>query len=277
MTDETLLLIGCGRGNGRDVLETHAERLETQTETDRITTVTYDTEPEDELAATLSKVAGERVYVMVLEMARTPTTEHALIPQLAHIPGDVHLCRPPGRSAIVTNVIADVVRDCTPADESSPLVVVGRGSPSTPYSRAVTTYHANRLERRGPADDVHPCYLLEDPAVEAVTERLQCESAVAVGLWMADSPLRNDRLRSTLSGCHTEFTITRPIGKHSGITTAILAELCAQQTIGEATVTGVGPHPPAPARPSVGGPPPAGDQLVTESRSFAGRRGPRGE
>ncbi len=277
MTDETLLLIGCGRHNGRAVLETHADRLEAQTEMDRITTVRYDTDPAEELAAPLSNVAGERVYVVVLEMARAPTTEHALIPQLTHIPGEVQLCRPPGRRAIVTTAIAELVRDCTPAEERVPLVVVGRGSPSTPYSRAVTTYHADLLARDGPVDTVHPCYLLEDPAVETVTERLQCESAVAVGLWLLDAPQRSDRLRSVLDDSRTEFSITRPIGTHPGITAAIQAELSAQQTIGAATDIGFGRHPPTPTRPRVGGPRPTGEGLLSESRSFAGRRGPKGE
>jgi hypothetical protein len=64
MSQETLILIG--REDVESVAQQHADRLRSTDIADTVTSVTYETEPESELADVLSDVRGERTYAVPL-------------------------------------------------------------------------------------------------------------------------------------------------------------------------------------------------------------------
>lgn len=230
MTTESILLVGRGSGAVRDVLETHAQRLESRTET-TVHTAVYEHEPVREMRETLSALDAETVYVVPMCIAHTYDTLSEIPAALSYISGDVRYCEPLGGSPAVTDVLAERGTDLVPAGEDASLILVGFGSSSKPHNRETTDYHASRLREQSDYDAVHTCYLLQNPTVECVRYNVTTSRAVAVPLFVAPSEATEHRIPEALELARGGVEYADPLGGHPRVTDAICAEIEKQRAL----------------------------------------------
>jgi len=116
MTTESILLVGRGSDAVRDVLDTHADRLESRTDVEVVDVAVYEHEPLRELRETLDGLDAETVYVVPMCVAHTYDTLSEIPAALSYISGTVRYCEPLGGSPAITDVLAERGRSADPED-----------------------------------------------------------------------------------------------------------------------------------------------------------------
>lgn len=231
MTTESLLLVGRGSDAVRDLLETHATRLEDRLDVDAVAVAVYEHEPLRELRAPLEALDAETVYAVPMSAAHTHDTLDEIPAALSYVSGDVRYCDPVGQSPAVTDVLAERGDELVPAAADTSLVLVGFGSSSKPHNRQTTDYHADRLREQTDYGAVVTCYLLQNPTVECVRYNVPTERAVAVPLFVAPSEATEDRIPEALELGRGGIEYAAPLGDHPRVTDAICAEVERQRTL----------------------------------------------
>lgn len=231
MTDEALLLIGRRAGDARDVLETHAVRLEQRDGIDEVHVATYETEPARELREQLAGIDADHVYALPMCAAHTYDTTDGVPAALSYAPGEVHYCEPPGRSPAVTDLVVQQAAELSPAGEDVSLVLVGFGSSAKPYHRQTAEYHATRIRDQSEYEEVLTCYLLQNPAVECVRYNVSCSHAVAVPLFLLRTEATEEEIPTKLELDRGGLEYGEPFGDHPRITDAIHAEVEKQRVL----------------------------------------------
>jgi len=225
MTDDALILIGRGTGDAREVLQIHADRLRGRV-ADEVATVTVGAEPERDIDDDV--VDAERAVAVPMWFAHTHQSATAVPRALAGIEATVDYGEPVGRSPSVTEAIAD--RAAAAGDDDS-LALVAFGSSSKPHGRLATEYQAARLRERG-AEEVAPCYLLQNPAVECVRYNLDAEASVAVPLFLSHGEAVDRRIPEKLELGRGGIDYAAPLGDHEGVTEAVAAEVARVRASG---------------------------------------------
>ena len=231
MASETLLLVGRGTARAREGYETHVDRLAARGVADRVRAATYESEPVRELREELAAIDADRVYVVPMAIAHSFDTIEDVPAALSFVGSEVRYCEPFGRSPAVTDVILQRAADHLPAREDVSLVLVGFGSGSKPYHRQVLEYHATRLRERSAYAAVHPCYLLQNPAVECVRYNVATPESVAVPVFLARGEVTDERIPAKLDLDRGGIAYADPLGDHPGVTDAIHAELERQRVL----------------------------------------------
>jgi sirohydrochlorin ferrochelatase len=231
MTTNTLLLVGRGGKRVSTVLETHASRLIRQDGIDSVCTATYENDPVSDLRETLASVPGDRVYAVPMCAAHSHQTTRDVPAALSYVPGEVWYCEPIGRSPAITEAIAERAATAMPPGDDVSLVLVGLGSSSKPYHRQVTEYHAARLSERSEYDEILPCYLLQNPAVECVRYNVSTRRTVAVPLFVTQTESVRERIRTKLDFDPARSEYTQPLSAHDRITDAVHAEFERQRAL----------------------------------------------
>lgn len=220
MTDDALILIGRDTGDAREVLETHARRLEGPV-ADEVAAVTVGEEPERDVPSDV--VAADGAVAVPMWFAHTHRSAEAVPRALARVDATVEYGEPVGRSPSVTDAILDRAAEATAGTLDS-LALVAFGSSSKPHSRLATEYQAARLRERG-ADEVVPCYLLQNPAVECVRYTLEADASVAVPLFLAHGEATDRGIPEKLELGRGGIEYAAPLGDHVGVTEAVAAEV----------------------------------------------------
>lgn len=247
MSTDAIILIGRDAGNASEVYETHAGRLASRTDADRVDVATYESEPTRELRDQLRAVDADDVYAVPMAAAHSHDTLQRLPGALDAVDGDVHYAEPVGRSPAVTEVVVDRAREATAGRDVTPgdstLVLVGFGSSTKPYHRQTANYHAARVRERGVYGAVTTCYLLQNPTVECVRYDVSKPNAVAVPLFVARSEATARRIPEELELDRGGIQYADPLGTHERLTDAIAAEVQKQRTLasGRTDATGVDP------------------------------------
>lgn len=231
MTPETILLIGRETSNAREVLETHARRLERRGAADGVVVATYGSEPVAELRPQLEAVPDGTSYAVPMTVAHTPDTTEAVPAALSYVPGTVRYCEPPGRSPAITEALRQRAGDLVPAAEGVTLVLVGFGSGSKPYHRQAADYHAARLREQSDYGEVLTCYLLQDPAVECVRYGISTERSVAVPLFLTRTEATERRIPEALEPGRGALEYADPLGTHERVTDAVEAAVAQQRVL----------------------------------------------
>jgi len=238
MTTESLLLVGRGSGAVRDLLETHATRLEDRLTVDSVAVTVYEHEPLRELRKEFEAIAAERVYAVPMCAAHTYDTLNEIPAALSYVSGDVRYCDPVGTSPAITDVLAERGDALVPEREDASLVLVGFGSSSKPHNRQTTDYHADRLREQTGYGAVVTCYLLQNPTVECVRYNVPTERAVAVPLFVAPSEATEERIPEALELGRGGIEYAAPLGEHPRVTDAVCGEVERQRALSE---TGASP------------------------------------
>ncbi|MFB6157933.1 MAG: CbiX/SirB N-terminal domain-containing protein [Haloferacaceae archaeon] len=231
MTDDALLLIGRESVNAREVLATHAERLERRGVVDAVHVATYEREPVRELRERFADLPADRVYALPMCAAHTYETTEDVPAALSYVPGEVRYCEPVGRSPAVTDVLLDRATDRAPAGDDASLVVVALGNSAQPHGRRAAQYHAERARERSSYDEVVTCFLLQNPAVECVRYNVTGDRAVAVPLFVARSDATETRIPRKLELDRGGLAYADPLGDHPGVTDAVEAEVAKQRAL----------------------------------------------
>ena len=231
MTTESILLVGRGSDAVRDVLDTHADRLESRTDVEVVDVAVYEHEPLRELRETLDGLDAETVYVVPMCVAHTYDTLSEIPAALSYISGTVRYCEPLGGSPAITDVLAERGTDLVPAGGDASLILVGFGSSSKPYNRQTTDYHANRLQEQSEYEAVHTCYLLQNPTVECVRYNVTTPRSVAVPLFVAPSEATEQRIPEALDLARGGVEYADPLGDHPRVTDAICGEIEKQRAL----------------------------------------------
>ncbi|MFC7156915.1 CbiX/SirB N-terminal domain-containing protein [Halomarina halobia] len=231
MTSESILLIGRDTRNAREVLGTHADRLDRRAVVDDVEVVTYESEPTRELRGALERISADTVYAVPMCVAPTHDTIHGVPAALSSVPGDVRYCEPLGRSPAVTDVIAERGTELVPASDDASLVLVGTGSSSKPYYRRTADYHAARLREQSGYGEVLTCYLLQNPAVECVRYNVTKGRSVAVPLFLTRTEATEGRIPDELELARGGIEYADPFGEHPRITDAVHAEVERQRIL----------------------------------------------
>ncbi len=117
-------------------------------------------------------------------VSATPTTHQALA-------GDktVHYCGPVGTHPAMTDVIIQRAAAITGNAELGPeagLAVIGHGTERSTHSAKAIEYHVDRLRNRDRFAAVEALYMDEPPEVDAIADRFDTDTVVAVPLFIAD-------------------------------------------------------------------------------------------
>jgi sirohydrochlorin ferrochelatase len=231
MTSESILLIGRDTRDAREVLETHADRLDRRATVDDVEVATYETEPIRELREPFEGIAAETVYAVPMCAAHTYDTIDGVPAALSFVSGAVRYCEPLGRSPAVTEVIEERGTDLVPATDDVSLILVGFGSSSKPYHRQTTEYHAARLREQSDYGEVLTCYLLQNPAVECVRYNTTNDRSVAVPLFLTRTEATEERIPEELELARGGIEYADPLGEHPRITDAVHAEVEKQRAL----------------------------------------------
>jgi sirohydrochlorin ferrochelatase len=234
MTGESILLVG--RTEGRDVFETHADRLRGRVDPS-VTVATYEDEPAREVRDDFSDVSADRVYIVPMCAAHTYDTINEIPAALSSIRGTTQYCAPIGESPAVTDALADRAGSLISPSEDTSLVLVGFGSSAKPYSRQTVEYHATRLREKTGYEAVVTCYLLQNPTVECVRYNVPTDRAVAVPVFVAPSEATEQRIPAQLELDRGGMQYANPLGAHQQVTEAIAAELAKQRSLAETSAT----------------------------------------
>lgn len=229
----TLLIIGRETGHARDVLGTHARRLEERGTVDDARVLLYEQDPVQELRTELGTVDADTVYGLPASFAHTHDTATAIPGALSAVDGEVRYCEPLGRSPAITDVLVERTLDVAPraATETS-LVLVGFGNSSLPFQEQATEYHATRLRRRHEFPEVHACYLLQNPAAECARYNVS-RDAVVVPLFVSHCPSTEQSIPDRIEFSRGGMTYAEPLGTHLRVTDAIAGEIERQRAFGE--------------------------------------------
>lgn len=214
MSRETLILIG--RDEVESVAQQHADRLRNTDIADTVTTVTYETEPEPELADALSAVRGQRTYAVPLCFAHTLETLKDIPRALSRLSVETRYCDPIGESPAVTDTIRTRARRASDADA---LVLVAFGNSRDDHARQAVTFHADRL--RDEFDEVRTAYLLQSPAVECARYTLEADHAVVCPLFVAECEATRTQIPDQLELHRGGLEYASPLGTDSAVTRAI--------------------------------------------------------
>jgi sirohydrochlorin ferrochelatase len=233
MATESILLVGRDDGNTREVLGTHADRLEARADAEAVVVATYEREPVRELRETVEGLTAETVYVVPMCAAHTYDTVNEIPAVLSYCPGEVRYCEPVGGSPVVTDILEQRAEHLVPGGPDTSLVLVGFGSSSQPYNRQTTDYHATRLREQSAYGEVVNCYLLQNPTVECVRYNVSGSRAVAVPLFVASSEATEERIPSELELGRGGIEYADPLGDHPQVTEAILAEVEKQRSLAD--------------------------------------------
>ncbi|MEF8862506.1 MAG: CbiX/SirB N-terminal domain-containing protein [Haloarculaceae archaeon] len=231
MTSESILLIGRDARNAREMLDTHADRLDRRAIVDDVEVATYETEPIRELRDQFGKIAADTVYAVPVCTAHTHDTTNGVPAALSFVSGEVRYCEPLGRSPAVTEVIEERGTDLISASEDVSLILVGFGSGSKPYHRQTVDYHAARLRDQSDYGEVLTCYLLQNPAVECVRYNATNDRSVAVPLFLARTEATESRIPEELELTRGGIEYADPLGEHPRITDAVHAEIEKQRAL----------------------------------------------
>lgn len=231
MTTESILLVGRETGDGRAVMETHADRLADRAGVDGVHVATYEDEPRRELRDAVGRCSAETVYAVPMVAAHTHDTLTEIPAVLSALSGTVRYCEPLGASPAVTDVLAERGRELVDAGPESSLILVGFGSSSKPHNRQTTDYHATRLREQSDYDSVLTCYLLQNPTVECVRYNVTTSRAVAVPLFLAATEATERRIPEELELDRGAIAYADPLGDHPRVTDAIHAEVEKQRTL----------------------------------------------
>lgn len=232
MTDDALLLIGRETRNARDVLETHADRLRKRAVVDAVSTATYREEPVRELREEMTAIAADRTYAMPAFVAHSRDTTSALPAALSYVSGDVRYCEPFGRSPAITDLVVRRAASLDAAADAS-LVLVGLGTSSGSAHRRTAEYHAARLRAASRYDDVHACFLLQNPAVECARYNVAADRAVAVPLFLSRCASTEEQIPAKLELDRGGIRYADPLGTHELVTDALHAEFEKQRVLAE--------------------------------------------
>jgi len=231
MTTESILLIGRGTEQVRDVLETHRDRLSERADVESVDLATYEHEPIRELKSQFEQLSADVVYAVPMCAAHNHETTNDIPAALSYVPGTVRYCEPIGQSPAVTDVLEDRGTGLVPAGAESSLILVSFGSSSKPYGRQTTDYHATRLREQSSYDTVLTCYLLQNPAVECVRYNVPTSRAVAVPLFMTRTEATEERIPAKLELERGGIQYADPLGEHPRVTDAVHAEVEKQRTL----------------------------------------------
>ncbi|WP_129114670.1 sirohydrochlorin chelatase [Halegenticoccus tardaugens] len=237
MTEDALVLIGRETPHAREVLETHARRLERRGIVDAVHVALYEREPGRELPAHLAGVNAGVVYAVPMAFAHTRETTEGVPAALSTLSGDVRYCEPIGRSPASTAVIADRAEEARTGERALVLVAFGNGAED--HQRRAAEYHAARLREETDYDEVVASYLLENPAVECARYGYAAESAVAVPLFLARSAATDREIPEKLELDRGGVAYAEPLGDHPRLTDAIEAEVGTQRLVGESSAAGL--------------------------------------
>ncbi len=234
MTPETILLIGRETSNAREVLETHARRLERRSVADSVVVAIYGNEPVADLRPQFEEMPDGTAYAVPMTVAHTPDTTDGVPAALSYLPGPVRYCEPPGRSPAITEALRRRAEEQVPAAEDVTLVLAGFGSGSKPYQRQTADYHAARLREQSGYGEVLTCYLLQDPAVECVRYGISNERSVAVPLFLTRTEATERRIPEALELGRGALEYADPLGTHERVTDAVHAEVAKQRALAPA-------------------------------------------
>ncbi|MFB6305335.1 MAG: CbiX/SirB N-terminal domain-containing protein [Haloferacaceae archaeon] len=234
MTDDALLLIGRESENAREVLATHAERLERRGVVDAVRAVTYEREPVRELRDRFADLSADRVYALPMCAAHTYETTEDVPAALSYVPGEVSYCEPVGRSPAVTGALLDRAAERAPADGDTSLVLVALGNSSQPHGRRAARYHAERAREQSAYGEVVTCFLLQNPAVECARYNVSGDRAVAVPFFVARSDATETRVPRKLELDRGGVAYADPLGTHPDVTDAVEAEVAKQRALATA-------------------------------------------
>lgn len=231
MRNDALLLIGRETRTARDVLETHADRLRARGVAESVLTATFSDEPVRELRDELSSISADRTYAVPACVAHSHDTTSALPAALSYVPGDVRYCEPPGRNPAITDLIVRRASASLGGGADASLVLVGRGNSSGPYHRRTAEYHADRIRSTSAYDDVHACFLLQNPAVECARYNVAADRAVAVPLFLSRCASTEEQIPAKLELDRGGVRYADPLGTHELVTDAFHAEFEKQRVL----------------------------------------------
>lgn len=231
MTDDALLLVGRESVNAREVLATHAERLERRGPVDAVHVALYEREPVRELRDRFASLSADRVYALPMCAAHTYETTEGVPAALSYLPGEVRYCEPIGRSPAVTGALVDRAAARAPADADTSLVLVGLGNSSQPHGRRAARYHAERIRERSRYGEVVTCFLLQNPAVECVRYNVSGDRTVAVPFFVARSDATETRVPRKLELDRGGVDYADPLGAHPAVTDAVRDAVAKQRAL----------------------------------------------
>jgi len=230
MPRDTLLLV-CRESEGRSAVETHRERLRRRDVADAVEVVRYEHEPVRELRDQLVGLDADRVFAVPMCLAHSRETIEAIPSALSAVAGSVTYCEPVGHSPAITGAILERATNRVAAGANATIVLVGFGSGGTPYNRQAVEYHAARIRHQSDFGEVVPCYLMQNPTVECARYSVSTDRAVAAPLFVEPSAATEEEIPAKLELERGGIEYADPLGDHSLVTDAIVAEVARQRVL----------------------------------------------